>query len=151
MSNYTGRSRYMPKQISGYDLEETVKIRYTCYSGQISINTVDVCWSAPTVCALEDVDIQRFQTAIGCMRSRPSCDCLDEYHHWDFQNTLSKTSSCAGFAFAGFLEQICPLEFTLVVGLPGESDSVQSVLKSLARAGVYHASLSDVSRVGWEQ
>jgi hypothetical protein len=50
-------------------------------------------------------------------------------------------------ALAGFLEQIGPLQFTRVVCLPVHGDTVQSVLESLAGAGVDHARLREISVV----
>src|SRR5690242_8267283 len=73
------------------------------------------------------------------MSENPSLSCIDSETTRD--STLCKSYLHGTLAFAGLLEQICPLEFAWVIGLPVHSNTVECVLESLPRAGINHARL----------
>jgi hypothetical protein len=65
--------------------------------------------------------------------------------HGKIASQFVRCRSDGALALAGLLEEVGPLKLTGVVGLPVHCNAVESILESLAGAGVDHAGLGDIS------
>lgn len=82
-------------------------------------------------------DIERLFATIAPVAGRWACAMLS--------HRMLSSNSDRAFAFAGFLEQISPLQLAWVVCLPVHGNSVERILQGFTGAGINHAGLGEVS------